>query len=159
MKVSIRYDALTPELYDRVRSSADFHRYDSNDVEAALHGGYCSVVAYADGDPAGIGRVVADGRIAFFIKDLVVLPQYRHQGVGSAILNALIGRIRQACCNHAYVGLMATPDMEGFYELHGFTRRPSEGLGSGMVRFVDRERGSAPEDRENEASVRVQGEG
>ena len=137
MEVVIRHDALTPELYERVRSTADFHPYPIDDVKAALDGGYCSVAADVDGEPAGIGRVVADGRIAFFIKDLVVLPPYRHQGVGSAILQALLDRIGQEACEHAYVGLMATPGKEGFYEGHGFTRRPGPGLGSGMVLFLD----------------------
>ncbi|MCT6838392.1 MAG: GNAT family N-acetyltransferase [Bifidobacteriales bacterium] len=137
MEVVIRYDALTPELYERVRSTAGFHPYSSVDVRAALSGGYCSVVAEADGEPAGIGRVVADGRIAFFIKDLVVLPHYRHQGVGSAVLQALLDRISQDACEHAYVGLMATPGKEGFNEEYGFIRRPGPDLGSGMVRFLD----------------------
>ena len=59
----------------------------------ALDGGLYSVVAYVDGQVAGIGRVVGDGRIAFFIKDLVVLPQYQGDGVGTAVLRALITRI------------------------------------------------------------------
>lgn len=137
MEVVIRHDALTPELYKWVRSTAGFHAYSSIDVRAALSGGYCSVVAEVEGEPAGIGRVIADGRIAFFIKDLVVLPQYRHQGVGSAVLQALLDRIAQEACEHAYVGLMATPGKESFYEEHGFIRRPGPGLGSGMVRFLN----------------------
>ncbi|MFR7425399.1 MAG: hypothetical protein ACLUUF_00045 [Bifidobacterium pullorum] len=52
-----------------MRATADFHRYEREDVQAALDGGLCSVVAYVDGVPAGIGRLVGDGRIAFFIKD------------------------------------------------------------------------------------------
>lgn len=137
MVVVIRYDALTPELYERVRSTAGFHAYSPIDVKAALSGGYCSVVAEVEGEPAGIGRVIADGRIAFFIKDLVVLPQYRHHGVGSAVLQALLDRIAQEACDHAYVGLMATPGKESFYEEHGFIRRPGPDLGSGMVCFLD----------------------
>lgn len=95
------------------------------------------MVAYVDGQVAGIGRVVGDGRIAFFIKDLVVLPQYQGDGVGTAVLRALITRIREHCCNHAYIGLMATPGKESFYEEHGFLRRPAPGYGSGLVQFVD----------------------
>ena len=101
------------------------------------YGGLYSVVAYVDGQVAGIGRVVGDGRIAFFIKDLVVLPQYQGNGVGTAVLRALITRIREHCCNHAYIGLMATPGKESFYEEHGFLRRPAPGYGSGLVQFVD----------------------
>ena len=137
MQVSVRYDALTVEIYESVRASADFHRYDRKDVQAALDGGLCSVVAYVDEVPAGIGRLVGDGRIAFFIKDLVVMPEYRHLGIGSMILDALIAHVRSRCCEHAYVGLMSTPGREQFYESKGFIRRPTPDLGSGMVCFVD----------------------
>ena len=137
MRISVRYDALTVDIYESVRATADFHQYDCKDVQTALDGGLCSVVAYVDGVPAGIGRLVGDGRIAFFIKDLVVMPEYRHLGIGSMILDALITHVRSRCCEHAYVGLMSTPGKEQFYESKGFTRRPTPELGSGMVRFVD----------------------
>ena len=127
MCISIQQDALTAELYVSVRDAVGFYHYDREDARMALD----------DGQVAGIGRVVGDGRIAFFIKDLVVLPQYQGDGVGTAVLRALITRIREHCCNHAYIGLMATPGKESFYEEHGFLRRPAPGYGSGLVQFVD----------------------
>ena len=77
MCISIQQDALTAELYVSVRDAVGFCHYDREDARMALDGGLYSVVAYVDGQVAGIGRVVGDGRIAFFIKDLVVLPQYQ----------------------------------------------------------------------------------
>ena len=62
MQISVRYDALTVDIYESVRTTANFHRYEREDVQAALDGGLCSVVAYVDGVPAGIGRLVGDGR-------------------------------------------------------------------------------------------------
>lgn len=137
MRISVRSDALTAEIYESIRDTAGFHRYDREDVRAAIDGGLFSVVAYVDDVPAGIGRLVGDGRIAFFVKDLVVRPEYRHLGIGSLILDELIGYIRSRCCDHAYIGLMSTPGREGFYEDRGFVRRPTADLGHGMVRFVD----------------------
>lgn len=95
MCISIQQDALTAELYVSVRDAVGFYHYDREDARMALDGGLYSVVAYVDGQVAGIGRVVGDGRIAFFIKDLVVLPQYQGDGVGTAVLRALITRIRE----------------------------------------------------------------
>lgn len=137
MHITIRPDALTAELYQSVRASAGFPRYAIEDVRVALAGGLYSVVAYVDGEAAGIGRLVGDGRIAFFVKDLVVLPRHQGLGVGAAVLEALLAKVRDLCCAHAYVGLMSTPGKERFYESHGFIRRPAEGFGSGMVLFVD----------------------
>ena len=80
--------------------------------------------------------MVGDGRIAFFIKDLVVLPQY--QGMES---------VRRCCAHHhAFENTAATmrtlpgwqhPARESFYDEHGFLRRPAPGYGSGLVKFVD----------------------
>lgn len=137
MQVSLRRDALTPELYEYVRAAAGFHHYDHDDVQAAIDGGLYSIVAYVNSVPAGIGRLVGDGRICFFVKDLVVLPEYRHLGIGSMILDSLMAYVRSHCCEHAYVGLMSTPGKEHFYENQGFIRRPTNELGSGMVKFVD----------------------
>lgn len=66
MCISIQQDALTAELYVSVRDAVGFYHYDREDARMALDGGLYSVVAYVDGRVAGIGRVVGDGRIAFF---------------------------------------------------------------------------------------------
>lgn len=99
MCISIQQDALTAELYVSVRDAVGFYHYDREDARMALDGGLYSVVAYVDGQVAGIGRVIGDGRIAFFIKDLVVLPQY--QGVES---------VRRCCAHlsHAFENTAAT---------------------------------------------------
>ena len=67
MCISIQQDALTAELYVSVRDAVGFYHYDREDARMSLDGGLYSVVAYVDGQVAGIGRVVGDGRIAFFI--------------------------------------------------------------------------------------------
>lgn len=136
MRITTQYDALTAELYCSIRDAVGFPSYDIEDVRAALQGSLCSVVAYEDGTPVGIGRLVGDGRISFFVKDLVVLPDHQGVGVGSAVLEALISYVRVHGCDNAYLGLMSTPGREEFYERHGFVRRPAAGFGSGMIRFV-----------------------
>lgn len=137
MSISIKYNALTPMIYERIRDSAGFHHYSLEDVSVALSGGICSVVAFDDDIPVGIGRLVGDGRITFFVKDLVVLDKYQSRGVGSMILDSLMQYARIHGAPHAYIGLMSTPGKEGFYERNGFIRRPNEQFGSGMVRFLD----------------------
>ena len=62
MCISIQQDALTAELYVSVRDAVGFYHYDREDARMALDGGLYSVVAYVDGQVAGIGRVVGDGQ-------------------------------------------------------------------------------------------------
>lgn len=100
MCISIQQDALTAELYVSVRDAVGFYHYDREDARMALDGGLYSVVAYVDGQVAGIGRVVGDGRIAFFIKD--ISWYYRNtKGVES---------VRRCCAHlsHAFENTAAT---------------------------------------------------
>ena len=55
MCISIQQDALTAELYVSVRDAVGFYHYDREDARMALDGGLYSVVAYVDGQVAGIG--------------------------------------------------------------------------------------------------------
>jgi len=47
-----------------------------------------AVVAVADGKAVGMGRIVGDGAIFFYVQDIAVLPQWQGRGVGKAILSA-----------------------------------------------------------------------
>jgi len=58
MCISIQQDALTAELYVSVRDAVGFYHYDREDARMALDGGLYSVVAYVDGQVAGIGRAM-----------------------------------------------------------------------------------------------------
>lgn len=134
---SIKENALTAEIYETLRDQAGFVRYSRADARAALEKTLHTAVAFDGKQPVGIARVVGDGRIVFFIKDVVVSPAYQGRQIGSRLMENLLNYIRAKACPHAYVGLMATPGSERFYERLGFQRRPTPLLGAGMVLFVN----------------------
>lgn len=72
------------------------------------------LVTDADNKPVGTGRIGPDGRIG----RMAVLKEYRGQGVGSALLAALLDYARQE--QYAGVYLHAQLDAIPFYEKHGF---------------------------------------
>lgn len=71
----------------------------------------------------GMGRLISDGASDGYIQDLVVLPQYRKNGVGSGLVSLLIaeGKIRGL----GWIGLIAEPRSENFYQSLGF--QPMQG--------------------------------
>jgi len=72
MEYRIEKNALTPEVYEHLREKVSLQHYEREDVEEALAHTLFSVVVKEGEIPVGIGRIVGDGRIVFFIKDVVV---------------------------------------------------------------------------------------
>lgn len=129
-------NALTTETYCRLRQAVDFRPYHAQDVAVALQNSLFTTEVRENGQTVGIARVVGDGRIVFLFKDVVVDPRYQGRGIGSLLMESLLRYVNAAGCEGAYIGLMATPGTEGFYEKYGFIRRPAPGLGHGMVQFA-----------------------
>jgi GNAT superfamily N-acetyltransferase len=135
MNIRIEENALTPDIYEAVRKVVNFQKYDKADAEIALKTSLFTLVAYDGVKPIGIGRVVGDNRIAFLIKDVVVLPEYRHHQIGQLIMKSLLQYIEVNACPHPYVVLMASKHTEGFYEKFGFICRPNQDFGHGMMKL------------------------
>ena len=91
-------------------------------------------VATIDGDVVAIGRAVGDG-IYISLHDLIVHPDHRGRGIGSALLARLIEDLR-AEFPASTLALFAAHGTQGFYEKHGFRRRPDDA--PGMMRGPDR---------------------
>jgi predicted GNAT family N-acyltransferase len=72
-------------------------------------------IAYApDGKAVGTGRLLPDGRIG----RMAVVKEWRRQGVGAAILEALVEEARRQ--GHVEVVLSAQLQAAEFYRNHGF---------------------------------------
>jgi len=87
---------------------------------------YHVLVTAAGNRPVGTGRMKPDGHIG----RMAVLKDYRGQGVGSAILTALldIARQQQRSEVYLYAQVAAIP----FYEKHGFTANGEQFMDAGI---------------------------
>ena len=63
-------------------------------VVAALRNSLATFVAFDDGKPVGMARLMGDGGMSFFIKDFAVLPSHQGKGIGTGLLCALERYIR-----------------------------------------------------------------
>lgn len=133
----VKENALTPEIYVSVRRSVGMMEYKEIDVKKALRYTLFSVVVLENNEPVGIGRVIGDGRVAFFIKDVAVIPQKQGNGIGKLIMDELMKYIKQEGAERAYVGLMSLKGTEEFYKKFGFHIRPYQNEGSGMTQYLN----------------------
>jgi len=130
---------LTPNIFTSLRKTGPFKSYQDEDIAIAIKNSLYTIYVLDDSEkPIGMARVVGDGRIAFFIKDVVVIPENQGRYIGTIIMEHVLAYIKAHCCDDAYVGLMSTPHKEGFYEKFGFLRRPNDEYGAGMIMYVSK---------------------
>ena len=90
-----------------------------------------------DGDAVvGLVRLVGDGFSSVFVQDLIVLPSYQRQGIGSALMKKALADYKDA-----YQVQLATDESEktlGFYSSLGFETLSTYDC-TGMI-WVDRKK-------------------
>ncbi len=127
-------NSISVEDYAMLRASAGWSGIHPEQMRASLAGS-ALVVAARDGERSvGMARLVWDGGNAALIKDVLVLPEYQGQGVGTAVMTRLLDFLKSRL-KPGYVfqvDLMAAKGKEGFYEKLGFAQRPRENRGAGM---------------------------
>ena len=91
------------ELVDNVLSAEDFIRLKVatgfidrplQQVERVLKNGLFNVSAVCDGKVIGMGRLVGDGAMYWYLQEIIVLQEYQGKGIGKSIVNRLIEHIK-----------------------------------------------------------------
>ena len=129
-RYDLRERVATPEEFQRLRAAADMAARSREAVERGLPNSLYGVVVVDEpsGETVGMGRVVGDDGAVYHVSDMAVDPDHQRRGLGTAIMEALLGYIEGTAPPRAYVNLMA--DVDGFYERFGFeeTRPASKGM-------------------------------
>lgn len=94
----------------------------------SVHG----ITAYDGVKAIGMARLIGDGVLNIYIQDVVTAAAYRGQGVGKAIMQALIKDMRVIFPSDCTIGLLAASSQEGFYSSFSFITRPNADYGAGM---------------------------
>lgn len=111
---------------------------DLNQITRSLEKGLFNVVAQDDdGQTLGMGRLVGDGVMYWYVQDVIVRPDAQGQGIGQAIMARLLAYVDAYSLpgTRVTVGLMAAKGKVGFYEKLGFIPRPNDTMDPGMVMF------------------------
>ena len=106
-------------------------------VEEALKNTLYSLCVYTDDKLIGYGRIIGDKTIFLYIQDIMVIPEYQGQKIGTEIMNKIIEKVNEYKKINpdirTYLG--ASKGKESFYEKFGFVSRPNEELGAGMILY------------------------
>jgi ribosomal protein S18 acetylase RimI-like enzyme len=135
MKVEIVEKLPTSEEYNQLRSMVGWGTYELEVIEKALPNSLYCVCASVDNKTMGMARVIGDNGLTYYILDVIVIPEYQRQGIGTAMMDKVMAFIRTHASKNSIIALMAAKGKEGFYERYGFTQRPNDRLGCGMTLF------------------------
>lgn len=111
-------------------------------AETAIRKSYATFTV-SDGDRViAMVRLLGDGAMAYFMKDLVVDPEYQGKGVGRMLLTHVEDYIRSDVEKgwNACFQLVSAKDKEGFYNKMGFASHPNEWSGPGYTLMIQGER-------------------
>ena len=78
--------------------------------------------------------------LAFFLKDLIVLPEYQRLGTGRTLLSHVENYIRSQLKEGwtARFQLVSAREKEGFYISCGYTQHPNKQSGAGFTKMITR---------------------
>ena len=106
-------------------------------VKEALDNTLYSITVYDDKKVIGYGRIIGDKTIFLYIQDIIVIPEYQGNKIGTEIMNLLLKKINEYKKINPEIRTYIGPSLgrESFYKKFGFKTRKEAGLGEGMVLF------------------------
>lgn len=77
-----------------------------------------------------MARMIGDMGLNYYIKDVVVKPEYQHKGIGKMLINELMKFVKDNGIKgtSVFVELCAMPDKIPFYEKQGFSANEAQRL-------------------------------
>ena len=123
----------TPEEFVVLRTDAGWGIVEEPALSESLGRTLFAVCAETgDGQTVGMARVVGDGGLQVFVTDVIVLTEWRNQGIGTEMMRLVTDHIQESASPRCFVGLFSARGRESFYKRFGFFTRPNEKLGAGM---------------------------
>ena len=92
---------------------------------AALPRSLYGVVAVLDHQVVGMGRIVGDGAIFYYLQDVAVLPEHQGLGLGTQIVDRLVTLVKTNAPEKAFFAVFAAEGTLPFYQRFGFDLHPA----------------------------------
>ena len=119
----------------RLRKSVGWATFPEEVAEKSLRATLFCVCAFDGDELIGMGRILGDGVISFYIGNVMVHPSRQGEGVGKEIMTRISAYLDENAAPGAIASLLSIKGTEEFYTQFGFEARPDESHGSGMSKY------------------------
>lgn len=120
MHAQVVYRNPTVEEYAALTGAVGFKAHPPEAIRIGLANTWCAACAVVDGSLVGLGRIVGDGALHFCVTGIMVAPSHQRSGIGSAIVEALLAKVKQVPHANVLVEALPLPGLESFYARFGF---------------------------------------
>lgn len=139
-KMALEYIDRAPTLeeYMEMRRAVNFTVLSERIASNALNNAFHITTVRDNGRAIGMIRVLSDGSYANYITDVMVIPEYQHQGIGKELMRRTMAFMQSTLEPGDTIALylMSAIGREDFYKQFGFRERPNEALGAGMSQWI-----------------------
>lgn len=126
----------TPDEFLLLHSKVGWGATDIEMASASLNHSLFHVTARVGTKLIGMGRVIGDGSMFFYVQDVVVDPDFQNKGIGHSLMVQIEEYLSQVAKKGSTIGLFAAKGKEAFYARYNYDERNGTQLGYGMCKFV-----------------------
>jgi len=121
-KIRLVDNILQAEDFVRLRMETGFAEVPVEHARRALQNGLINVSAIYKGGLVGMGRLVGDGAMYWYLQEVIILPEFQRNGIGTMIVNHLVdyAKANSVTGNFTTIGGVSAKGKERFYEKMGF---------------------------------------
>ena len=129
----LKENELTAKDFIRLKVATGFRDRPIEQVEKALENNLFDVIAVCNDEVIGMGRLVGDGVMYWYLQEIIVLPELQGKGIGTRIVDRLLEYIKDNTTPGTFVsiGLTAATGKDTFYEKFGFSKS------LGMTKYLE----------------------
>jgi len=126
----------TPVEFAELRAKVGWGSTNLKMAEISLENSLFHITARTDSNLIGMGRVIGDGVMFFYIQDLVICPDFQNHGVGNALMLKIEQYLSATAKKGSTIALLSAQGKEPFYSRFGYLERTGDPLGKGMCKFI-----------------------
>ena len=129
-KLVIKYNELTAEEFIFLWETVWGDGPSLEQTRLAMEHTLFRVSIYDGNEIVAMARMIGDMGLDYYIKDVVVKPEYQGKGIGRLLINELLKFIKENGIKNTdiFVELCAMPDKIPFYEKFGFDANEAQRL-------------------------------